>query len=245
MATRRNRDDIVRSTLAVYIGDGLKRDIIAQGQNCYSSMFLVDYTNGVVRVFIGGIDPQMGSLVSRDVFVDGFVRIYVRPLILGKFTDVTRVDYMKTTDEDFNAVVFSLGGEVSYSDYWTTPHSFYECMKLFGDGHPLLQGHLKGTFPKDNCEPRNADYLTDTYTTPLFFNRWDMGWFVTNETHVLATDGMVYWGLEQIKEHQELLPHHLHLRRTLDGPHEYVLIAESAQFFVDDNYRICKFELNA
>ena len=82
---------------------------------------------------------------------------------------------MKTTDEDFNAVVFSLGGEISYSDYWTTPHSFYECMKLFGDGHHLLQGHLKGTFPKDGSEPRNADYLTDTYTTPLFFNWWDMG----------------------------------------------------------------------
>ena len=224
------------------MSDELKRDIIAQGQTCYSSMYLVDYTDGVIMILIGGIDPQMGSLVSRDVFVDGFVRIYVRPLIVEKVPDVRTVNYTKTKDDDFNAVVMRLGGEVVYSDYWITSHSHHECMNLFGGGHPLLQGHLKGTLPKDSSEPQNAVYLNENYTTPAFFNRWDMGWFVTDETHILASSGTVLWGLDQIREHENLLPPYIHLRRTRDGVHPFVLIAESAQFFVDNNFKICNFK---
>lgn len=236
-----NRDRVIRAALTHYINNGLARDINVQNRECYRTMMFVDYADGVVRVLVGGEDPQTQMMVSRDVLIDGFVRIYVRPLILNNFPDVTTVKYIKTTDEDFDEIVGRLGGTVLYSDYWSTVHSFPQCMELFADNHPLLQGCRKGTFLKDPSLPRNADHLFDGYTTPSFFNKWDLGWWVTNETHVLCNDGVVYWGLDQIRDHRHLLPPHLTLIETPAGPDPWILFARSAQFFTDVHFKIIDF----
>ena len=128
------------STLTQYINDGLPRDIISQNQECYGTMKFVDY-DAVARevtVLITGEDPQMHSTVCRDVFVDGFVRVFLRPLLLQHFTDLVSVRYLKTTDDVFDDAVKAAGGTVVYSNHWTSPKSFYDCLKLFGDNHPSI-----------------------------------------------------------------------------------------------------------
>ena len=99
-------------TIAQYINDGLPRDIISQNQECYSTMKFVDY-DAVAReviVLIAGVDPQMHSTVCRDVFVNGFVRVFVRPLLLQKFSDLLSVRYLKTTYGECDGAVKASGG---------------------------------------------------------------------------------------------------------------------------------------
>ena len=162
-------------------------------------------------------------------------------MIKFKFPDVTTVDYIKTTDEGLETIVLSLGGTVTTAGYWATSHSYHDCMKLYGDNSPFVQGYLKATFPKDTSLPRSNNNLLTFYTTPSFFEKWDLGWYVTDETHLLGRNRVVYWGLEQIKSNCHLLPPLLHLRET--GHHEYpwILIVKSAQFFTDDRFKIIEF----
>ena len=230
-------------TIAQYINDGLPRDIISQNQECYSTMKFVDY-DAVAReviVLIAGVDPQMHSTVCRDVFVDGFVRVFVRPLLLQKFSDLLSVRYLKTTDGEFDDAVKAAGGVVEYSNHWTNPKSFYDCMKLFGDNHPSVQGCLKATFAKKGHPTQHDNYTASLFTTPTFFNRFDLGWYVTDETHVLMQDGEVYWGYDAIAKVKDLLPPLLRLRETT-GPHKWLLIADSAAFFTDEKFKICIFD---
>ncbi len=105
-----------------------------------------------ITLLIAGIDPQMHSTISRDVFIDGFVRVFVRPLLLKRFSDLKKVTYIKTTSEIYDMAVNLLGGCVEYSTFWTSPHSFYECMKLFGDNHPSIQGCLRVTFLRSDIQ---------------------------------------------------------------------------------------------
>ena len=168
------REDVVRSALLHYIHNGLARDIRKQNMECYPHMRFIDCVDGVVRVVIGGEDPQMNSTISRDVFIDGFVRVFVRPLLLERFPDLEKVSYIKTTSEIYDMAVNLLGGRVEYANFWTSPHSFYECMKLFGDNHPSVQGCLKATFAKEGQTSHN-NYTGSTFTTPSFFNRFSMG----------------------------------------------------------------------
>ena len=134
-----------------------------------------------------------------------------------------------------------LGGHVEYANFWTSPLSFYECMKLFGDNHPSIQGCLKATFAKEGQTSLHNNYTGSSFTTPSFFNWFSMGWYVTDETHVLGTNGEVFLGIEEIRRNKTHLPSLLHLHRT-EGQHKWVLIAESASFFVDEKYKICHFE---
>ena len=141
MSTTNNgtaREDAVRSALLHYIKNELARDIIKLNMKPYRHIRLVSYQDGVVGVMIGGEDPQTNSKISRDVFIDGFVGVYVWPLILKNFPDVNAVAYVKTTDEGFDGIVQSLGGNVSYADYWETLHSFQQCMHLFRDNSPFV-----------------------------------------------------------------------------------------------------------
>ena len=181
------------STLKQHIEDGLPRGIISHNQEYYATMAFIDYNDVAkeVTVLIAGKDPQMPSTISRDVFIDGFVRVFVRPLLLHQFQDLKTVGYIKTKEGDFERAVGLLKGRVQYSNYWSVPHSFYNCMKLFGDNHPSIQGCLKVTFAKENSPIRSDTYTGATFTTPTFFNHYDLGWYVTNETHVLCQNGEV------------------------------------------------------
>ena len=231
----------MRSALCHYIHNGLARDINEQKMDCYPYMRMVNFTDGVVRVVIGGEDPQSYSTISRDVFIDGFVRVYVRPLVKAKFPDVDRVEYVKTTDEQFEGIVMGLGGKVTTADYWETNHSYHDCMKLFGDNSRLVQGYMKATFPKDSSLPRGSSNLHDTYNTQSFFQKWNIGWYVTDETHVLGTNGVVFWGLDQIKANKEHLPPLLHLHDTSDGTYRWLLLVQSANFFPNQHFKIFDF----
>ena len=72
------------STLQQYIEDGLPRNIISQNWEYYATMAFVDYDEVAkeVTVLITGEDPQMYSTISCEVFINGFVRVFFRPLIL-------------------------------------------------------------------------------------------------------------------------------------------------------------------
>ena len=230
-------------TIRQYIDDQLPRDIISQNQECYSIMKFVDFDaiTREVTVLIAGDDPQMHSTICRDVFIDGFVRVFVRPLLKQQFTDLDSVNYIKTTNANYDNAVRVLGGRVEYFNYWTSPHSFYDCMKLFGDNHPLIQGCLKSTFSKSRSPSTHDNYTATKFTTPSFFSRFDLGWFVTNETHVLGTNGEVFWGVDEIRKNNKYLPKLLTLRET-EGAHKWVLIAASPSFFTDAVYKTCHFE---
>ena len=117
-------------------------------------------------------------------------------------------------------------------------------MNLFGDNSPFIQGYLKGTLPKaklHNNNPHPSHHSTDTFTTPAFFNKWDLGWFVTDETHVLATDGEVYWGLQQIRDHHHLLPIHLRLVESNTVGQKWVLLTGSPEFFKNSYFKVIDF----
>ena len=236
------REDVVRSALLHYIKNGLARDITSQNMTPYRHMRLASLNDGVASVIIGGADPQTNSTISRDVFIDGFVRVFVRPIILGKFPDVNTVEYINTADDRFDGIVENLGGTVEYADFWELGHTYHECMLLFGDNSPLVQGFLKATFPKiHNNNPESSNNSVIKYTTTAFFEKWSLGWFVTDETHVLAIDGSVYWGIIQIKEHRHLLPNHLHLVETEMDDKKWVLIASSSEFFQNSNFKVIDF----
>ena len=74
--------------LQQYIKDGLPHDIISRNQECYDTMAFIEHGKVAkeVTVIIAGGKPQIHSTISRDVFIDGFVRVFVRPLILHQFT---------------------------------------------------------------------------------------------------------------------------------------------------------------
>ena len=54
-------------------------------------------------------------------------------------------------------------------------------------------------FLKENSPTSNDNYTSARFTTPTFFNRFHLGWYVINETHILGQNGEVYWGLDKIK----------------------------------------------
>ena len=231
----------MRSALLHYINNGLAHDINNMNMDCYQHMRLVDYVDGKVWMLIGGKDPQTHSTISRDVLIDGYMRVYVRPLIVSKFQDVHSVIYIPVTNIGFDDIVEKLGGTVSQSNYSEKGHSFRDCMKLFGDSSPFVQGFMKGTFLKHNNKPSSSNQLMDKYSTMHFFQRWDLGWFLTDETHVLATNGKVLWGSQQIRDNRHLLPQHLVLQETEDGVHKWILLAKTAHLFQDAHFKIIDF----
>ena len=77
-----------------------------------------------ITLLIAGVDPQMHSTLSQDVFIDGFVRVFVRPCLLEKFPDLKKVTYIKTTNDIYDMAVNLLGRWVEYASYWTFPHNF-------------------------------------------------------------------------------------------------------------------------
>ena len=101
-------------SLREYIIHGLPRDILSKNQECYSIMKYLEYDaiTREITLLIAGIDPQMHSTISRDVFIDGFVRVFVRPLLLKRFPDLKKVTYIKTTSEIYDMAVNLLRGRV-------------------------------------------------------------------------------------------------------------------------------------
>ena len=70
-----------------------------------------------ISLLIAGIDPQMHSTISQDVFIDGFDRVFVRSCLLETFPDLLKVTALKTTDDIYNMAVNLLGGQVEYANY--------------------------------------------------------------------------------------------------------------------------------
>ena len=132
------QEDVVHSALPHYIKYWLVRNIANQNMKCYHHMRFVDFVDGVVQVIIGREVQQTNSLISCNVFINGFVQVYVRPLILEKFLIVDRLEYVKITDKGFDGIVRSLDRTVKYANYWETFHIFHQCMRLFGDNLPLV-----------------------------------------------------------------------------------------------------------
>ena len=88
-----------------------------------------------------------------------------RPLILHQFVDVKTARYIKMTNEDYDKAVRILRGCVQYSDYWSAPHSFYDCVKLFGGIHPSIQGCLKSNV----CEIKLTNLTQQLYRSDLHY----------------------------------------------------------------------------
>ena len=99
------REQVVRSALLHYINNGLARDINNMNMQCYCHMRLVEYVDGRVWMIIGGEDPQTHSTISRDVLIDGYMRVYVRPLLLLKFPDIHTVVHIPVTDIGFDRIL--------------------------------------------------------------------------------------------------------------------------------------------
>ena len=104
-------------TLREYIMHGLPRAILSQNQDCYTIMKFLEYDciSREVTLLIAGDDPQTHSNICRDVFIDGFVRVFVRPCLLTKFPDLATVSYLKTTNVIYDMAVNLLGGRVEYA----------------------------------------------------------------------------------------------------------------------------------
>ena len=107
-------------------------------------------------------------------------------------------------DAIYDMAVNLVGGQVEYANYWNSPHRFYECMKLFGDNHRIMQGCIKATFAKEGQPVTTNNYTVSTFTTPTFFNWFSMGWFLTDETHALGTNREVFWGIDEIRANKKI-----------------------------------------
>ena len=67
-----------------------------------------------------------------------------------------------------------------------------------------------------------------------------MMWYVTDETHLIGSDGVVRWGLDSITSNTMHLPPGSILR-IVEGPHQFALVAGSATFFRDEIYKSVHF----
>ena len=95
-------------------------------------------------------------------------------------------------------MVATKGGVIKHPSFWLTPQAFYSCMKYFGDFHPYVQGFLKTISEKDKSCCDSSEIPFSTMTTPQFFNKYAMCWFVTSETKVLGVNGMVLYDKDEI-----------------------------------------------
>ena len=83
---------------------------------------------------------------------------------------------------------------MEHANFWLEAIPFQDCMKVFGDSHPLIQRFLKTVLPKSSNQPSTTNYMGKKFTTPEFFNLYSMAWFVTGETQVQLYDGTILQG---------------------------------------------------
>ena len=142
-----------------------------------------------------GVCPNCQSSVLRNVCVQHYCRDVVRPLIKRKFPQVAFVEALFSDELLFDSTVEKLGGTITHPDFWSNAQTFHMCMKTFGDFHPFVQGYVKTVMEKTTSPPLTPrEMQVICYTTPQFFNRYVMCWFVTSETKVLADDGSLLRG---------------------------------------------------
>ena len=84
-------------------------------------------------------------------------------------------------------------------------------MKNFGDFHPHIQGFVKTVIEKEDLNSEATGIPQGTFTTPHFFNRYMMAWFLSEEAKVLVVNGQVLQGKNQILNGYLLLPSALNL----------------------------------
>ena len=113
-------------------------------------------------------------------------------------------------------------------------------MNNFGDLHPYVQGFLKTVSEKDKSSCDGSEILFGTMTTPQFFNKYVMCWFVISETKALVVNGMVLHGEEVMVQGEQLFPPALTLC-SFPGPSKYIVLSGDPTFFSDTLYKIVSF----
>ena len=232
----------LRQRLLVYIRDRLSSDIVECGHTPYEHTSVVEWhpVSKCLKLLIGGVDLQTHSNASRDVLIDGYVRVVVGPLIKERFPLVNNVTFMYTWDDGYELAVTNAGGLMTNADVWNVKTSFVDCMKIFGDSHPCIQGCVKSPSSKNLHVKAPTNFENTSFTTKTFFRRFDLHWYITDETHIIGIDGTVLWGLDQITSNSNLLPAGVVLQ-LIDGPYPYVLRCGNADFFRDEIFKYCTF----
>ena len=158
--------------LNAYIRISLCSDIEQAGRELYEHISLVDWqpSTSTVTLLICGLELQTRSQISRDVLIDGFCKLVVEVNIMRVFDVVCEVDFLRSWDEAYDEAVMAVGGELTTPDFWCNPKPFEDCVRMYGDNHPCIQGFSKSFVRKptyqSNC--RDDDYMQSSFTTPKF-----------------------------------------------------------------------------
>ena len=233
----------IRTCIRAYIEDGnacsdlLEREIVPFGHFSFVSW---EHSSLTLTVLLAGVCPNCQSPILRNVCVQHYATEVVAPLIEGKFPIVGRIKTLHSHDPVFDETVVAKGGTIVHPSFWTNAQPFHLCMKNFGDLHPYVQGFIKTVSEKEDNSCDGSEVPFGTMTTPQFFNKYVMCWFVTSETKVLGVNGMVLHGETEIVQGQHLFPPALSLS-TSHGPSKYVVVSGDAAFFSDALYKIVTF----
>ena len=166
----------------------------------FGHLLFVDWEHKLLTltILLAGVYLNFQTSVLRNVCVQYYADIVVDPLIKCKFPIVSTTKALLSNDPKFDTAVVQKGGSISYPNFWTSGQPFYLYMKNLGDFHPHIQGFVKTVIEKEDLDSEATGIPQGTFTTPHFFNRYMMAWFLTEETKVLAVNDQVLQGKNQV-----------------------------------------------
>ena len=231
----------LRNVLRAYIEDGNAcSDLIERDVAPFEHISFVEWEHSTktLRILVARVCPNCQSSIMRNVCVTHFTAEEICPLIQAKFPIVAATVPILSHDARFDDVVVKKGGSICYPSFWTTASPYHACMRYYGDLHPNIQGFMKTLMQKNNEDATES--TSESLTTPQFFNRYVLCWFITSETKVLTVNGSLLHGVEEIMNGQSLL--HASLRiQGCEGPVPNMITCDDPIFFSDSLYKMCSF----
>ena len=243
---RTNPTSTLRRIVKAYIDNGnLSSQIMEDGCPLFQhySFFGYNADTSTVRILLTGKSPAdedtLGGNVHRNVINTQYCAAIVCPIIKEKFPRVRDVECLLSGDPEFGDAVRAKGGRIEHPNIWNNAIKWHESMRYYGGIHPDVQGCINTVINKSGGSVDNTS-INGLHNTPDFFNRFEMVWFVTDDSRVMGRDGKLLQGKEQIMAGVENIPDALELRE-IAGPARYAVVTDTAEFFSDEVYKIVVF----
>ena len=227
----------ISSVLKGFIEDGpLSATLTSKSFSFFSHVKFVDFTDGKLRLLIASSCPLCTARHIRNVCNFNFIKECLEGIFTSRFPEVTTILPVLSTDEDFESVVASLGGTVSYPHKMHEIKTFQEQESIIMDQHPDIDARFKFLHWRDTDTPKRSIDPTEILSTQEFVRRYDVSWMIQESSTIVGTGGISIAGVNNILSNQGKFPPELTLTADYDTK-SVTVTAHGIEFFQTAVYK--------